>query len=41
MPPPQDVIEIVLHYLTAPNRYPNKEKAMQVVKIGLKWRSLD
>ncbi|MEQ8423914.1 MAG: alpha/beta hydrolase-fold protein [Cyclobacteriaceae bacterium] len=37
MPPPQDVIEIVLHYLTAPNRYPNKEKAMQVVKIGLKY----
>ncbi len=37
MPPPQDVIEIVLHYLTAPNRYPNKEKALMVANIGLKY----
>ncbi len=37
MPPPQDVIEIVLHYLTTPNRFPDKEKAMKVAKIGLKY----
>jgi predicted alpha/beta superfamily hydrolase len=37
MSPPQDVIEIVLHYLTAPNRYPDKEKALKVAKIGLKY----
>jgi len=37
MSPPQDVIEIVLHYLTAPNRYPDKEKALQVAKMGLKY----
>lgn len=37
MPPPQDVIEIVLHYLTAPNRFPDREKALVVAKIGLKY----
>jgi uncharacterized protein len=37
MPPPQDVIEIVLHYLTAPNRFPDKEKALMVAKMGLKY----
>lgn len=37
MPPPQDVIEIVLHYLTAPDRFPDKEKALKVAKIGLKY----
>jgi uncharacterized protein len=37
IPPPQDVIEIVLHYLTAPNRYPDKEKALMVAKMGLKY----
>jgi hypothetical protein len=37
MPPPQDVIEIVLHYLTAPNRFPDREKALIVAKIGLKY----
>jgi len=37
MPPPQDVLEIVLHYLTAPNRFPDKEKALMVAKIGLKY----
>jgi hypothetical protein len=37
MSPPQDVIEIVLHYLTAPDRYPDKEKALKVAKIGLKY----
>jgi uncharacterized protein len=37
MSPPQDVIEIVLHYLTAPNRFPDKEKALKVAKIGLKY----
>lgn len=37
MSPPQDVIEIVLHYLTAPNRYPDKEKALKVAKMGLKY----
>lgn len=37
MPPPQDVIEIILHYLTAPNRFPDKEKALMVAKMGLKY----
>ena len=37
MPPPQDVLEIVLHYLTAPNRFPDREKALMVAKIGLKY----
>lgn len=37
MAPPQDVIEIVLHYLTAPNRFPDKEKALAVARIGLKY----
>lgn len=37
MPPPQDVIEIVLHYLTAPDRFPDREKALIVAKIGLKY----
>jgi predicted alpha/beta superfamily hydrolase len=37
MPPPQDVIEIVLHYLTAPNRFPDKDKALKVAKMGLKY----
>ena len=37
MAPPQDVIEIVLHYLTAPNRFPDREKALMVANIGLKY----
>jgi len=37
MSPPQDIIEIVLHYLTAPDRYPDKEKALKAAKIGLKY----
>jgi uncharacterized protein len=37
MSPPQDVIEIILHYLTAPNRFPDKENALIVAKMGLKY----
>lgn len=37
MSPPQDIFEILLHYLTAPNRFPDKVKALIVVKMALKY----
>jgi uncharacterized protein len=36
MPPPQDIFEILIHYLTSPNRFPDKVKALKVMKMALK-----
>ena len=37
MNPPQDIFEILVHYLTSPNRYPDPEKAKKVLKMALKY----
>jgi uncharacterized protein len=37
MPPPQDIFEILIHYLTSPNRFPDKVKALKVMKMALKY----
>jgi uncharacterized protein len=37
IPPPEGVFEILSHYLTAPNRFPDARKAMQVIRTGLKY----
>ena len=37
MPPPECVFEILSHYLTAPNRFPDAQKALVVVTMGLKY----
>jgi predicted alpha/beta superfamily hydrolase len=37
MNPPQDIFEILVHYLTSPNRYPDPVKARKVLKMALKY----
>jgi hypothetical protein len=37
IPPPETVFEILIHYLTAPDRFPDAEKALIVVNMGLKF----
>jgi predicted alpha/beta superfamily hydrolase len=37
MSPPQDIFEILVHYLTSPNRYPDPVKARKVLKMALKY----
>jgi len=37
MDPPQTIFHILSHYLTTPNRYPDAEKAMYVIDMGLKY----
>jgi uncharacterized protein len=37
MSPPEGVFEMLSHYLTAPNRFPDARKAMQVIRMGLKY----
>ena len=37
MTPPQTIFHILSHYLTTPNRYPDAEKAMYVINMGLKY----
>jgi predicted alpha/beta superfamily hydrolase len=37
IPPPEGVFEILSHYLTAPNRFPDPQKALTVVEMGLKY----
>ena len=37
MPPPESLFEILTHYLTAPDRFPDPKKAMVVVTTGLKY----
>jgi len=36
MPPPEIIFEILSHYLTAPNRFPDAQKALKVITMGLK-----
>jgi predicted alpha/beta superfamily hydrolase len=37
MSPPEDVFEILIHYTTAPNRFPDPEKAKKLIEMGLKY----
>ena len=37
MNPPHDIFEILVHYLTSPNRYPDPVKARKVLKMALKY----
>ncbi len=37
MNPPQDIFEILVHYLTSPDRYPDPVKAKKVLKMALKY----
>jgi hypothetical protein len=37
MPPPETLFEILTHYLTAPDRFPDAKKALNVVTMGLKY----
>jgi hypothetical protein len=37
MDPPETIFEILAHYLTTPNRYPDAEKAFKVILMGLKY----
>ena len=37
MNPPHDIFEILVHYLTSPNRYPDTVKARKVLKMALKY----
>jgi len=37
MNPPQDIFEILVHYLTSPDRYPDPVKARKVLKMALKY----
>ena len=37
MNPPEYIFEIVVHYLTSPDRYPDPEKAKKVLKMALKY----
>jgi predicted alpha/beta superfamily hydrolase len=37
MPPPESLFEILTHYLTAPDRFPDPKKALAVVTMGLKY----
>ncbi|PJE45728.1 MAG: hypothetical protein CUR34_12900 [Sediminibacterium sp.] len=37
MNPPQDIFEILVHYLTSPDRYPDAVKARKVLNIALKY----
>jgi len=37
MPPPESLFEILDHYLTAPNRFPDAQKALVVITMGLKY----
>jgi tetratricopeptide (TPR) repeat protein len=37
MDPPQTSFWILAHYLTTPNRYPDAEKALKVINLGLKY----
>jgi len=37
MDPPETIFEILAHYLTTPNRYPDAVKALKVIHLGLKY----
>lgn len=37
MPPPESLFEILTHYLTAPDRFPDPNKALAVVAMGLTY----
>jgi tetratricopeptide (TPR) repeat protein len=37
MSPPQTIFWILTHYLTTPNRYPDAQKALKVIHMGLKY----
>lgn len=37
MNPPKDVLEILVHYLTSPNRYPDPVKARKVLDMAMKY----
>ena len=37
MDPPETIFEILAHYLTTPNRYPDAKKAFKVINMGLKY----
>ena len=37
MNPPQDIFEILVHYLTSPDRYPDPVKAKKVLTMALKY----
>jgi hypothetical protein len=37
MAPPEDVFEILIHYTTAPNRFPDLEKAKKLIQMALKY----
>lgn len=37
MTPPHDIFEILVHYLTSPNRFPDPVKARKVLKMALKY----
>jgi predicted alpha/beta superfamily hydrolase len=37
MNPPQDIFEILVHYLTSPDRYPDPVKAKKVLNMALKY----
>ncbi|MDW3645468.1 MAG: alpha/beta hydrolase-fold protein [Bacteroidia bacterium] len=36
MPPPQSIFEIISHYRTAPNRFPDADAALYIIEMGLK-----
>jgi len=37
MDPPQAIFEILVHYLTSPDRYPDPVKARKVLNMALKY----
>ncbi|MEI7583658.1 alpha/beta hydrolase-fold protein [Runella sp.] len=37
MSPPETIFEILAHYLTAPNRFPDAQKSLKVINMGLKY----
>jgi tetratricopeptide (TPR) repeat protein len=37
MDPPQTIFHILSHYLTAPNRFPDAQKAFYVINMGLRY----
>ncbi|MEM6805412.1 MAG: alpha/beta hydrolase-fold protein [Bacteroidota bacterium] len=37
MPPPQTIFEIIAHYRTAPNRFPDADKALEIIEMGLEY----
>lgn len=37
MDPPQTIFDILSHYLTTPNRFPDADKALYVINMGLKY----